>query len=196
VNAPLAPPAVPPLPSTAADAIGDAAAADPSGAVQFSSKFKLDAGRNLEFELRTMLSDDWMYVVVDLINDATGSVVSFDKSIEYYSGIDSDGSWDEGSRRAVEVIGPVAAGTYLLRVESQHGIGGTADLTIVVRQGVFRGAWFWLFAGLLAAAFGVIGIHAARFQSRKWSTSNASRSGPATRPSAGAAATSGDDDDE
>ena len=171
--APVAPTS-PPLPTTAADALGDTAATDPSGAVTFSPKFALEAGRNIEFELAASLTNDWLYAVVDLIDDDTGSVVSFDKSIEYYAGTDSDGSWDEGSRRAREVIGPVAAGTYLLRVESQHGGAGTIDLTIAVRQGVFRGAWFWLFAGALALAFGSVGIHAARFGARRWSASNIS----------------------
>jgi len=183
---------VPPLPSSAADPAAGGDAADPNATVKFSSKFALDGGRNIAFELTAGVVNNWAYAVVDLINDDTGSVVSFDKSIEYYSGYDADGGWTEGSATASEVIGPVQAGSYLLRIEAQHGGVGGVELTVVVRQGVFRWTWFWLCFGVLALPFGIVGLHAASFRRRRWSTSNAGRS--STGPAADR--DSGDDDDD
>ncbi|HSR97333.1 MAG TPA: DUF4178 domain-containing protein [Kofleriaceae bacterium] len=169
------------------------AASEPAGTVMFSEKFQLEGGRNVAFELRAPLNNNWLYAALDLVNDDTGSVVSIDKSIEYYSGYDSDGSWSEGSRSADGVIGPVQAGTYVLRVEAQQGgtgdglsASGAVDLDVTIRQGVFRAAWFWMFFGILMIPFAIVSWHAAGFRKRRWENSNiGSRSTP-----------SDDDDDD
>jgi Domain of unknown function (DUF4178) len=145
---------------------------EPAGAVMFSDKFQLDGGKNVRFDLQANVNDNWAYAALDLVNDDTGGVVSFDKSIEYYSGFDSDGSWSEGSRTADEVIGPVERGTYMLRVEAQHGGTGDVDLGITVRQGVFRWIWFWIALGVLAVPFGLVAAHASAFRKRRWQNSN------------------------
>jgi len=148
------------------------APSEPAGAVMFSDKFELAGGKNVRFDLTANVSDNWAYAALDLVNDETGSVVSFDKSIEYYSGFDSDGSWSEGGRDAEEVIGPVERGTYLLRVEAMHGGTGDLDLGVVVRQGVFRWIWFWIALGVLAVPFAFAWWHAYAFHKRRWDNSN------------------------
>jgi hypothetical protein len=162
----------PTAPAAAGSAAGSNAAADPPGAVLFSDKFRLDGGRNLVFDLAAGVSNTWMYAALDLVNDDTGSVVSFDASIEYYSGYDDEGSWSEGSTTARQVIGPVAAGTYLLRVEAQHGGAANIDLGVVIHQGVFRWFWFWVCLGVLVIPFGLVGLHASSFKKKRWENSN------------------------
>ena len=163
----------PPLPSTAADPAGGGDAADPNASAMFSSKFTLDGGRNVAFELSAGVSNNWLYAVIDLINDDTGDVVSFDKSIEYYAGNDADdGAWSEGTTTASEVLGPVPPGNYLLRVEGQHGGAGAVELTVVVRQGVFRAMWFVLCLGVLVVVFGIAGLRASGVHRRRWRNSN------------------------
>jgi hypothetical protein len=171
---------------------GSAASAEPSGAVMFSDRFRLDGGRNVAFELSANLSNNWLYAALDLVNDDTGRVVSIDRSIEYYAGYDSDGSWSEGSTTADDVIGPVASGNYVLRVEAQHGGPGGVDLGIVIRQGVFRWTWFWTFFGLLMIPFAMVGMHAIAFRRRRWENSNVG--GPAS--SAGDDSSDGGSDDD
>lgn len=179
------------VPSSEPAGSAEAAPSEPAGTVMFSDKFHLDGGHNVRFDLTSNVTNNWVYAAVDLVNDDTGGVVSFDKSIEYYSGVDSDGSWDEGSRSADEVIGPVEAGTYLLRVEAQHGGVGTVDLGVVVHQGVFRGAWFWLWFGVLAVPFSIVGLHAWSFRKRRWENSNVG-----ARASSSHAGNDDDDDDD
>ena len=186
------------VPSTdpAGSAAGTSAApADPPGAVMFSDKFQLDGGRNLELDLSAAVSNTWMYAALDLVNDTTGDVVSFDTSIEYYSGYDDEGSWSEGSTTAHQVLGAVEAGTYLLRVEAQHGGSGDLGLGIVIHQGVFRWFWFWVGFGVLAIPFGLVGLHARSFRRKRWENSNLTtgRLGGAGAPSDD---DEGDDDDE
>ena len=166
-------PAVDPTDPTATPAAGsDTASAEAPGDVKFSNKFQLDGGKNVVFDLSADVSNNWVYATLDLVNDDTGSVVNIEKTIEYYSGSDEDGSWTEGSNTADEVIGPVEPGTYVLRVESQHGGLGDVDLGVVIRQGVFRWIWFWLFFGVLMIPFGAVAVHALRFRRRRWENSN------------------------
>ena len=171
---------------------GSAAPSEPAGAVMFSRSFQLSSGRNLSFDLSTNVSNNWAYAVFDLVNEDTGAVVSFDKSIEYYSGYDSDGSWDEGSRTTDEVIGPVEHGNYVLRVEAQHGGLGDVTLHVKIRQGVFRWMWFWIGLGILAVPFGIAGRRASRFRKQRWENSSL---GPMRLGAASNTAGSDDSDD-
>jgi hypothetical protein len=166
-----------PSPAPAQTPGSDAASAESAGTVMFSNKFQLEGRENIQFDLSSDVNNNWVYASLDLVNEDTGSVVSIDKTIEYYAGSDYDGSWSEGSTTADEVIGPVEAGTYVLRVEAMHGGLGSVDLAVVIRQGVFRWPWFWVFFGLLAIPFGVAGVQAYSFHRRRWHNSNVGTAG-------------------
>jgi hypothetical protein len=142
----------------------------------FSQPFHLDGGRNVQFQLTSNVTNDWVYAALDLVNQDTGGVVSFDKSLEYYAGYDDGESWSEGSRSESEVLGPVDAGNYLLRVEAQHGGTGDVALNVRIRQGVFRATWFWLSFVALMLPFLGVAAHAAAFRKRRWENSNIVRS--------------------
>lgn len=161
-----------PAASGSGSAAGSGDPAEPGSGVQFSDAFALEGGRNVKFDLAANVRNNWLYTVVDLVNDETGNVVSFDTSIEYYDGVDSDGSWAEGSTHASEIIAPVERGNYVLRIEGQHGGTGTVDVAVVVRQGVFRWPWFWLAFGVLTVPFAIVALHAHAFHRRRWSNSN------------------------
>jgi hypothetical protein len=196
-------PTTPTTPTAAAAAAGsgaggDTAPTEPPGAVLFSNKFRLDGGQNIVFDLSAGVSNSWLYAALDLVNDDTGGVVSFDTSIEYYSGYDSDGSWSEGSTTASQVIGPVEPGTYLLRVEAQHGGTGDLGLGIVIHQGVFRWLWFGVGLGVLAIPFGLVAVHAVAFRRKRWENSNLGelRLGSVAGAGYGHGGPGGNDDDD
>jgi uncharacterized protein DUF4178 len=159
---------------------GSGDASEPPGTVFFSDKFALDGGRNVAIDLDASTYNDWCYAAVDLVHEATGEVVSFDANLEYYAGVDDGESWDEGSHTTQRVIGPVEPGSYVLRVEAQHGGSGDVRLRVRVHQGVFRGLWFWLGFVVLVVPFTLVGWHAARFRAKRWQ--NSSLSQPAARP--------------
>lgn len=174
---------VPMLAKPALDA--PASSEDPAGTVMFSDKFTLEGGRNVEVELFAGVSNNWLYGAFDLVNDETGGVVTFDKSIEYYSGVDGGESWSEGSLSETQVLGPLEPGTYTLRVEAQHGGVGSVDLRVVVRQGVFRFFWFLIGLGALGVPLFFVALHASAFRKKRWESSNQV-----------AHASGGDDDDD
>jgi len=166
------------------------APAEAPGTVLFSQPFQLASGRNVEFDLTAGVNNNWLYAALDLVNEETNGVISFDSSIEYYAGYDDGESWSEGSTRATEVIAPVEHGTYVLRVEAQHGGLGSVDLGVVVRQGVFRWAWFGIFLGVLAVPLLFVGMHAASFRRRRWQNASTGSRAPLGNTY------QGDDDDD
>ncbi len=65
---------------------GEAAAAAPAEVpanVSFTEKFRLEGSKNIEVRARPCrCRNSWAYASVDLVNDKTGSVVSFDTNLE------------------------------------------------------------------------------------------------------------------
>jgi len=139
--------------------------------VFFSEPFALDADKNIDLRFNTSLSNDWSYVVASLVNVATGDVVSVDASMEFYSGVEEGEYWTEGNQNAHEVVGPVPGGQYVLRLETQHGGGGEAMMSVVVRQGVFRARYFGLALAVLGLPFLIFGTWSYSVEKRRWTNS-------------------------
>ena len=145
--------------------------------VFFSEPFELVGGKNIELGFHAALSNNWAYVVASVVNTANGDVYSVDASMEAYSGVDDGESWSEGNPAAREVIGPVAPGAYVLRLEMQQG--GTMDvpLNVRVRQGVFRGKYLGWALVALGIPFLFFGIYSYSFERRRWTNSSDGPSG-------------------
>jgi hypothetical protein len=170
------PPVAPAEPSPTDPAIEPA-----SPNVFFSEPFQLVADRNVEFGFNASLSNDWAYVVASLVNVASGDVVTADASMEYYSGVDDGESWSEGKQTASEVVGPVPAGQYVLRMEMQHGAStGEVPMTVQIRQGVFRWRYLWLALGVLGIPFLIFGLYSYFFENRRWSNATVPSGAPKT----------------
>jgi len=161
----------------ASDAAGVAGDAESPGTVVFSEPFRLEGGQNVAFQLAANLRNNWVSAALDLVNQDTNRVVGFDASLSYYSGVDDGESWSEGGTTDEQVIGPVEPGSYVLRVEAQHGGLGDVVLDVVVRQGVFRWVRFWTGLGVLTLPFLWVGLRAARFRRARWDQSNLGTAG-------------------
>jgi hypothetical protein len=107
-------------------------------------------------------------MAVDVVNEKTGHVVSYDTNIEYYQGYEDGESWSEGSTSDSQILGPPESGTYLVRIESQHGGGSAIPARITVRQDVFRSRWWFLAAGVIAIPFLLMWWHYAAYHKKKW----------------------------
>src|SRR3569623_721509 len=138
-------------------------AADGSGAtldsefVTFTDQFQLVANKNIAITLTAHIDNDWAYSAGDLVNVDTGEVTSFDANLEYYHGYEDGESWTEGHPDVTQFIGPRAAGTYMLRLESQHGASrGQTSITVEVRQGVVHRRTIACVAAAIIAAIVLI----------------------------------------
>jgi len=150
----------------------------PDGAVfsrvHFSQPFDVEDGMNLAIHFSDILSNSWDYVAVDLVNEDTGLVQSFDVQLESYSGVEGGESWQEGDSDKTVHLGAVSAGRHALRLELQWP-GATRSrpsLAVTMRQGVFRGMYLSLALGLLLIIPILIGLQKFLFEKRRWSESD------------------------
>jgi hypothetical protein len=144
--------------------------------VVFSEPFHLDGSKNIEIDLRSNVSNNWAYVAVDLVNEKSGSLVSFDKAIEYYYGYDGGESWTEGGQHASQVLGPMDGGEYVMRFEGSTGSPTPVDLSVTVRQDVFRFRYFGLALLILGIPFGLLFLHHRSFEKKRWENAQPVRS--------------------
>ncbi len=141
--------------------------------VAFSDPFELEARSNLRITLEAPVSNAWVFVQGDLVNEETGLVVPFTSTIQYYSGSSGGESWSEGDQSPSVYLAAVPRGTYALRLEAQWNAWGQPQtLTAGVEQGVFRPRWLLILFGLLALPPIMIGFHQYFFEKQRWSESD------------------------
>lgn len=158
--------------SAAAQPDGPEVTTAPADSVFFSEPIQIDGGRNIEISFKApSLSNDWVYIAADLVDEASGQVIGGEASMEYYSGYD-DGAWSEGTTESKTVFGPQPEGTYVLRLEAQHGSAGLLPVQVTIKQGVFRGkwlAWAMLFLGLPLLFVGMVSYF---HEKKRWENAN------------------------
>lgn len=125
-------------------------------------------------DLTADLDNDWVFFTLALINDTSGETREVTRQLEYYSGVDSDGSWSEGSRRETVRLAAVPAGRYFLRVEPEGGEVGKSAVryNLQVRRDPphFGFYAFALLAFCVPMLFAV--VPAAAFENRRWAESD------------------------
>ncbi len=146
-----------------------------SGGTQviFTDPFDLRGGRNIKVTARSSVDNTWLYIDGDFIDEASGLVQTFSLPVEYYHGVDSDGSWSEGSQESGTHLSALPPSKYTMRMEVQWDNWQTpASVTVRVEQGVPR--MLYLLLAMLALSIVplfVIVLHF-RFGKRRWEDSD------------------------
>jgi hypothetical protein len=146
-----------------------------SEAAFVTPSFGLAGGRaNVVLETWAGLDDQWMYVDYALVNEATGQVFATGRELGYFDGVDTDGSWTEGSRQDRVRLGPVPGGRYFLRVEPAGGDPGRPPIEwrVTVRRDVPSPAYLLLAVLVLLVPPGIAALRAASFETRRWAESD------------------------
>lgn len=100
-----------------------------------SEPFSLEGTGNLEIVFSSDVSNNWVYVDAELINEQSGESRAAGVNLEHYSGVDEDGSWAEGSQSGSRVIPNVTAGKYRIVVSSHATPGsGMANVSYTVNR--------------------------------------------------------------
>jgi ribosomal protein L37AE/L43A len=94
-----------------------------------SKSFTVDEHCNLELKINAPVSNSYATTEVMLLNEDTGEGEIFYKDVEYYSGVDSDGTWSEGSNQGSFYISSLKPGRYHLEV--------SAEISAPVKEQVF-----------------------------------------------------------
>ncbi|MDQ4120048.1 MAG: DUF4178 domain-containing protein [Acidobacteriota bacterium] len=147
--------------------------ANPQAAqIAFSEPFELKANRNVEITVNAPVSNSWMDIDVDLVNEQSSEVESVPINVEFYSGTDSDGAWTEGSTSGSAILSSVRAGKYTLRIEGSWGNWEQPQqVNVTVTQNAFRGVNFCCAFVLLSILPILALIWHWTFETRRWSES-------------------------
>jgi hypothetical protein len=74
---------------------------------------------NVQIDIFTDLKNRSAFFAIALINETTGQAWDFGRSVSYYTGSDSDGSYTEGSSSDSATLPSIPPGKYYLRVEPE-----------------------------------------------------------------------------
>jgi len=142
--------------------------------VIFTEEFQLDGRRNLRVSGSANVSNNWLYVAGDLINEETGLVQQFELPIEYYFGTDGGESWSEGGTQDSAYLSSLPAGRYTMRLEAQWenwNQPAPPQLTVKVEQGVPRFLNLLLLLLALSVIPVFVAIRHASFEGSRWKDS-------------------------
>ena len=136
--------------------------------------FAVSRDSNLELTIITNLANNWTYFNFALINSETGDALDFGREVSYYTGVDSDGRWTEGSAMDVARLPTVAAGTYYLRVEpeGQSQAGPPVIYALKVRRDVPSPLFYILAVCALLLPPIFVTLRAASFEATRWQESD------------------------
>jgi hypothetical protein len=142
-----------------------------------SSSFELKGGTSAsEIFVFSPLSNNWLDVDIELINEITGERFEAIKSLEFYSGVDDGMSWTEGDQKESVVLSAVPDGRYYMLVYPDWGtnLSGLPNpsFTVEVRRDV--AIWSNLFWTILLVSIYPIAIYflEKNFESRRWMESD------------------------
>ncbi|MBX9721906.1 MAG: DUF4178 domain-containing protein [Candidatus Obscuribacterales bacterium] len=83
-----------------------------------SPVFQLEKDKaNVEISLSANVQNSWFYVAGELVNNDTGATFDFDRSLEYYWGVEDGESWTEGSPNSNVMLYSVPKGNYYLNLD-------------------------------------------------------------------------------
>ncbi|TAE87921.1 MAG: DUF4178 domain-containing protein [Bacteroidetes bacterium] len=143
---------------------------DSSGVI-VTNNFEVTGGKTaLQFNVYAPLTNDWFDLNFELINEATGERFEGAKSLEFYSGTDSEGAWSEGTRQDYIIISSVPPGRYHLNLYPTWNSNSSVYVSfgIEIIQGVSLWANFTLFflLGIIIPVIQVFRMYA--FEQKRW----------------------------
>lgn len=131
---------------------------------------------NLQLDFQASVNNSWLYLSGELVDNKTGETYSFDRTIEYYQGTDSDGPWTEGSQTSQLLLPSVPKGQYYLNLDTESAgfpVGGqTESFNVMVSRNVPTYAnylWCLLAVSILPC---VAWWKSLTFETARWSDSD------------------------
>ena len=142
-------------------------------AMHFSEPFDIPRRGNVRVVVTSPVNNTWLGVQGDLVDEASGEVISFYDEVSYYSGQDSDGSWNEGEQSETEYLSSVPAGRYVLRTTASfEGQPAGKSYSVTLVSDTPRGVWFFWALVLLLIGPLITHFRASAFESSRWAESN------------------------
>jgi hypothetical protein len=100
---------------------------------KISTPFEIESGpSNVRVDISAPVSNNWLSVIVSLVNSEGDLVDEKEVEVSYYYGRDSDGSWSEGSDRNSELFEKVPAGKYTISTTATTNMTQSPTYTLKV----------------------------------------------------------------
>ena len=107
---------------------------------------------NVELTFRADVDNSWFYISGEMVNDETGDTYYFERTCEYYHGVDGGESWSEGSSTQNILLSGVPGGKYYINFDTESGdfrALGDRNFTLQGQRDVptpanFMWSFFWL----------------------------------------------------
>jgi hypothetical protein len=128
---------------------------------------------SVEVKTDTDASNQWLYLSYALIDENTGQAYDFGREVSYYSGVDSDGRWEEGSPHDRVVLPSIPPGRYYLRIEPESDArSGSMRYSVTVTRDVpVLGIYLVALAAILLPAL-LISWRTYNFEQMRWAESD------------------------
>ncbi|WP_461095069.1 DUF4178 domain-containing protein [Spirosoma gilvum] len=138
-----------------------------------TSTFEVNGPTSLVIDLAaTSLTNHWLELSINLINEQSGRVYEVSKSLEFYEGVDGGESWTEGSRIEEAILSRVPSGRYHMNIYPVSEKDQTISYTVRVRQNRGLGSNLVVFVLLLAIYPIILAFRLGSFETRRWANSN------------------------
>lgn len=134
--------------------------------------FEVNGPAALSFRLSAELNNEWLEVGISLVNERTGRMYEFTKSLEHYYGVESGESWSEGNASDEAILSRIPSGSYHLTIYPARAPGLRIPFTVSVYQNPLLTSNFILLLGLLLLYPVGVYIHKQSFEQRRWSNSD------------------------
>lgn len=124
----------------------------------------------IEIVASAPVTNSYLGLDLELVNEATQQSRSFEADIEYYWGTDSDGAWSEGGQTKKVQLAEVGSGTYrLIGAPSTSMNAGVKsyDLDLRVRTGYVPYSNFWLSLLFVLIVPGWVMLRKTAFEARR-----------------------------
>lgn len=148
--------------------------ASTAGEPQTYGPFTLTTAVSLnELTASAPINNSWVELQCSLVNTVTGQSFDFTNGFSFYSGIDSDGGWSEGSSHQTTDLPTIPAGTYKLVVAGAGGDDSGKQplvrVSLSLQHDVAPWRNFWLAVLVILIYPGYLFFRSAAYEKERWS---------------------------
>jgi hypothetical protein len=156
--------------------LGTYVPADSHGKEAVFGPVHLDARHSLnELVAYSPLDNSWVDLDYALVSKDTGESFESSGSLEYYTGVDSDGRWSEGSNVGRTLITSLPGGDYDVVVDATsgdaHGAASGAPVKLLLTHDVVPWRNFWIACGAILLYPLWLAYRRLVFERERWSDS-------------------------
>lgn len=133
-------------------------------------------GELVQIDFRGNTLNSWGYLEIELTDPEDETVFEAGRTVEFYRGRDSEGTWSEGSNQASLAFRSDVAGPHKLHIglpeqgkwsEPGYGTKPLSMLFVSARTGLSSGLWLFVLAAIFVVVGGQGALRAAMHEQRR-----------------------------